>query len=497
MSIATGTAVDPSGDSLNTMDIDGVACHFCHSMVDPVYKKGISPERDAGILAQLDEAPQFYGNAMLVLDPDGLRRGPYEESAAPHMAIGSAFHKSGDFCGSCHDVGNLAVTKLADGRFRYNNADQESQTTDPHGQFPLERTYTEWKLSSFANGGVDMGGRFGGLGGGVVSSCQDCHMPKARAQGCFFGPERDDLARHDFAGASAWVLEIIGEYYKDMFDPDVDQSMLVVGRQKAVDMLERAATLEPAQLDGILKVRVINESGHKIPTGHIEGRRIWVNVRIFGAQDELIREYGHYDAAEAHLDEASTTVYEMHVGLSDDAALATGFAAGVTTHMALADTIEKDNRIPPRGFNNAAYTQGGAPAVGASYADGQHWSDVRYFIPEGAERAEVRLYYATVTRHYIETLRNANTTDHWGDTLYDLWLRTGKCTPILMSTESIAIDPFVRGDLDHDGAVSTSDLSMLLSDWGTGVIGSDLNGDGTVDTADLGMLVGLFSGGGR
>ncbi|MCB9848497.1 MAG: hypothetical protein H6814_08800 [Phycisphaeraceae bacterium] len=491
-SIITGSANDPSGASLNSLDVDGVSCHFCHSMVDPVYKPGISPERDSWILGQLEDVPSFYGNAMLVIDPVGTRRGPYMESAAPHVAIGSAFHRSGDYCGSCHDVGNLAVTKQPDGTYRYNTIGEESPTSDPHGQFPLERTYTEWKLSAFANGGVDMGGRFGGDNATVVSTCQDCHMPRTTGQGCYFGPERDDLARHDFAGASAWVLEIIGEYYKDMDDPDVDQGALLAGRQKAIEMLQRAATVEVEQHNGLINVRVINETGHKLPTGHIEGRRVWINVRMLDGDGGLLREYGHYDEEEAHLDEASTTVFEMHVGLSAAAAAATGYSEGVTTHMALADTIEKDNRIPPRGFNNELYNAGGAPAVGAAYADEQHWSDVRYFIPDGASRIEVHLFYATATRHYIEALRDANHTDHWGNTLYNLWLRTNKGAPILMTTAELGVSPFVRGDLDDDGVVGSPDLSIMLSQWGDPGSDADLNGDGVVDTADLGILIGSF-----
>jgi hypothetical protein len=492
MSIATGAATDPTGDSLDYRDLDGVSCHLCHSMVDPIYKPGISPERDEGILAMLEDVPSHYGNAMIVLDPDGLRRGPYEESAAPHLAIGSTFLRSSEFCGTCHDVGNLAVTRRPDGTYRYNALDAASPTDDPHGQFPLERTYTEWKQSAFADGGVDMGGRFGGAGASVVSTCQDCHMPRAKARGCFFGPERDDLARHDFAGASAWVLEIIAEHFKDGSDPDVSQGALAAGRVKAEEMLRNAATLGVGQRDGLLDVRVINETGHKLPTGHIEGRRVWVNVRLFDGEGRLVREYGHYDAEEAELDESSTTVYEMHVGLSEEAAAIVGDRPGTTTRMALADTIEKDNRIPPRGFANEAFASVGAPVVGAEYADGQHWSDVLYFIPDGVERAEVRLYYATVTRHYIEALRDGNDTDSWGDTLYDLWLRTGKCTPILMASSEIGIATFLRGDFDRDGVVGVSDLSLLLSDWGESGAVTDLNADGVVDTADLGMLIQSF-----
>jgi hypothetical protein len=48
------------------------------------------------------------------------------------------------------------------------------------------------------------------------------------------------------------------------------------------------------------------------------------------------------------------------------------------------------------------------------------------------------------------------------------------------------------GDLDGDGAVTGSDLGILLGNWGAtsgGASAGDLNGDGTVDGADLGLLL--------
>lgn len=489
-SFLTGSAYQPDGSTIDETDRDGVSCHFCHSMVDPVYKPGISPPQDEAILSGLTAVPSYYGNSMFVLDPSGLRRGPYANAQPPHAFVQSDFFRRGDFCGTCHDVGNVAVTRLTDGTYRYNNLNQPTPTEDPAGQFPLERTYTEWKLSAFAQGGVDMGGRFGGDGGTTVSTCQDCHMPRTSARGCFFGPERGDLARHDFAGASAWVLEIIGLYHEG--DPAVDQSSLVEGRQKAIDMLSRAVSLELEQNCGGVRVRVINESGHKIPTGHIEGRRIWADVKVFGAESQLLREYGHYDDETAHLDESSTDVYEMHVGLSDYASFVTGYPVGVTTHMALADTIEKDNRIPPRGFNNAAYEAAGAPVVGSVYEDGQYWDDTYFWLPDEASNVEVTVNYQTVTRHYIEALRDGNVTNDWGDILYQLWLDTNKGAPIPMATQRLDLSAFVRGDDNGNGGIDLADLGAFLECAGDpnestldGCQCMDFEGDRDTDLADF------------
>jgi len=487
MSFVTGHASDPTGATLNHEDFDGVTCHFCHSMVDPIYRPGVSPPEDLAVLKGLTNVPRHYGNSMFVLDPTGTRRGTLEDPFAPHDSIRSPFHKTGSMCGTCHDVGNPAVSRQPDGSYRYNELNAPTPNEDLWALYPLERTYTEWKLSAFARGGVAMGGRFGGHNADVVSTCQDCHMPKVEeAQVCAFGPVRPGVRRHDFAGSGAQVLDIIAEFTRG--DPSVSQYAIQRARAKAVDMLERAASLGVAQSGPWLNVRIINESGHKIPTGHIEGRRIWVNVRFYDAAGTLLREHGGYDNATAELDEHSTRVYEMHVGLSDYAASVTGLPAGPTRRMVLADSIPLDNRIPPRGYNYAEYFVGGAHAVNHPYADGQHWDDTRFNAP-----AQVRIYYQSTPKWYIEDLLVKNRTDHWGRTLYDLWTRTGKGAPILMVGEDFDMAAACSADWNADGFVDFDDLLAYLVDYNAAAMHADMNLDGIVDFNDFLEYVNLFN----
>ncbi len=498
MAVVSGHAEVADGSTLDERDRDGVDCHFCHAMVDPDYKPGISPPADQAILTALESVPAFTGNAMFVLDPEGVRRGPRADAEPSHDLLVSPYFKDSALCGTCHDVGNVAVSRQGDGTYRYNALDAPPESEDLALHFPLERTYTEWKLSTFASEGVDMGGRFGGEGATVVSTCQDCHMPVRAGYASVIGPHRPDLRSHDFAGASSWVLDIIGRHYSD--DPAVDQAALAVGMAAANDMLGRSASLDLAQdAGGVLRARVINESGHKLPTGHIEGRRAWVQVRLRDAGGNLLREYGGYDPLTAELDEASTIVYEMAVGLSAAAAAATGQAPGRTTHMALADTIEKDTRIPPRGFTNAAYTAGGAPAVGRAYADGQYWDDARFWIPANAASAEVTVLYQTVTRHYIEALRDGNASDHWGQTLHDLWEESGRAAPITMASASIPLAGFVRGDFNGNGVLDASDAARLAACLAQGADSEscragDFNGDNLVDCSDADAMIAAWNG---
>jgi len=50
--------------------------------------------------------------------------------------------------------------------------------------------------------------------------------------------------------------------------------------------------------------------------------------------------------------------------------------------------------------------------------------------------------------------------------------------------------PSIPGDLNDDGQVNGTDLSMLLAAWGTSDPVADLNDDGIVDGTDLSMLLG-------
>lgn len=445
VAVGNGHVQTADGSTLTDIDKEGISCHLCHTMVDPIYQAGVSPVEDLPILTALEQVPDTFGNAMFVLDPLDRRRGPRPDALPPHAMLTSPFHKRSDMCGTCHDVGNVATTRQPDGSYRYNLLNASAPDADPWAQFPLERTFTEWKLSAFAAGGVDLAGRFGGARGAVVSTCQDCHMPTNSGSACSWGAVRTDLPSHEFAGAAVPSLDLIAAY--TVADPAVDQSAIAAGRIRALSMLERAADVELSLDQGELVARVINQSGHKLPTGHIEGRRVWLNTRFEDANGQLLAEQGHYDQVEALLDESSTTVYEMLVGLSADAAAVTGHPAGQTSHMALADTIVKDTRIPPRGFDNANFNAGGAPVVGISYADGQYWHERRTPLPPDTDRIIATLYYQSLPRGYIEHLRDANVTDQWGQTLYDLWQQTGRGEPLRMVQTSLSL-----GDvLLHDG----------------------------------------------
>ena len=302
-------------------------------------------------------------------------------------------------------------------------------------------------------------------------------------------PIHPDLPQHAFNGGNTWVLDAIRTLYDD-FETGLHADVVADSLARALEMLQNASDMELTIAEDLLSVRIINYTGHKLPTGYPEGRRMWLNVQFFDDQEELIIEHGAYDSATAELTTSDTKVYEMKLGLDETMAALTGLPASESFHFVLNNMIVKDNRIPPIGFTNAAFEAVQAAPVGQVYADGQYWDDTAFAIPEGAVSATVMLYFQTTSKEYIEFLRDENVTDGRGQEAYDLWVMHGKSAPAVMDQLTITLDEGEPADFNHDGVVDAADLAELLSSWGPcGGCPADLDGNGTVDAADLAELL--------
>jgi hypothetical protein len=150
-----------------------------------------------------------------------------------------------------------------------------------------------------------------------------------------------------------------------------------------------------------------------------------------------------------------------------------------TFHFVLADGRYKDNRIPPAGFRIAEAAERLVEPAWAGMTDPDYFSaeeyaggydEVEISIDPGAARVEVRLYYQTTSREYIEFLRdeiNGNgatlsgpgvagdapylvQTDSffdqlraWGDAIWQLWRHNRNidgAAPVLMAEATLSID---------------------------------------------------------
>jgi len=432
----------PSGAALdeNQGDFDGVNCDVCHRLVDPFYEPGQNPAVDAQILSSLPLVPFSIGNGQMVVDPAGVGRGPFDLGAGfvLHDWLLSPFHRESLLCATCHEVSNPQFSRQPDGTYALNAMQAQHPTHDKLDELPVERTFGEWSKSVYAQAPIETNGRFGG-NETAVSSCQDCHMPKATGTGCqpgLGGPVRDDLPLHDSLGANSWVLGAVRNLHPDS-ETGLSAQSVANAHARNADMMSRALDLELFVAGADLGVRIVNQTGHKLPTGYGEGRRMWIHVRFLDSGGALLAEHGAYDAGTATLTTADTKVYEIQQGLDAAMAALTGIPEGPSFHLVLNNVTLLDNRIPPRGFSNAAFEEVQALPVGATFPEQHYWDDTLYAIPPGAEIAEVEVFHQTTAREYIEFLRDTNTTDNTGQIAHDQWVATGRSAPLPMGARTI------------------------------------------------------------
>ncbi len=441
----SGHSFDTGGGMVTAHDRQSVQCNFCHRMVDPDYKAGTSPPEDEAILDSLKAIPLTSGDGEYVADPAQSRRGPFSDAVAQHPVTYSPFHKSAAFCGTCHDVSNPVFVKgLADGDYVPTAFDTRHPDGDLRNMFPIERTYSEWSQSTFASIGVYAPQFAGNKADGIVSTCQDCHMRDVSGAGANVEgtPVRPDLPLHDQMGGNHFIPDVL----YDFFPSEVDTFQLRDAKQRAIDMLQKAATMALATgLSGsnpTVTVTITNESAHKLPSGYPEGRRIWLNVQAYNESDVLVYESGAYEPSTGDLThDADLKIYQIKPGISTSLSSAIGYPAGVSFHFVVNDTIYSDNRIPPRGFTNAAFTAIQSPPVAYSYADGSHSDSTVYTLPESAVFIRATLYYQSTSKEYVEFLRDENETNSAGDDLYAAWVAQGRAAPIVMVTDTIRIVP--------------------------------------------------------
>lgn len=430
-----GRSVPTDGSRMVAEDHAAVSCAMCHQMVDPIFDP-LNPTNDFTILSALKNPGTNFGNGMFVIDPTATQRGPYTNAAAPHTFLHSPFHKEAALCGTCHDVSNPAFYKDAQGNYVPNAFNLATTNTSAHSMLPVERTYSEWLNSEYNTPLGVYAPQFAGTKpDGRVATCQDCHMRGVSGYGANPAnnpgvPLRNDLPLHDMTGGTTWLLGLM----TNLFPNDVSVPAVQAGIQRATYMLENAAEVSVAKTNGQLRVRVVNNTGHKLPTGYPEGRRIWLNAKFFNAANALLGESGAYNTNTGVLNhDAQAKVYEIHLGIETNLANALGLPPGPSFHFVLNNQVFLDNRIPPRGFSNANFAVFGGAPVGHSYADGQYWDDTFYTLPTGATRAEVQLFYQSTSKEFIEFLRDENTTDSRGQEMFDLWNNNGKCPPTLMA----------------------------------------------------------------
>jgi hypothetical protein len=369
-----GRSTPTDGSGLFAGDADGVDCDTCHKMTNTNNAELLGVMNPPFVANDgLDPATGYYGSGMLSLWGGSEKLGPYSDPSARHQFSQSSFHRSQDFCGSCHDVSNPAVGDLAPNNGRQPSGDELIASGVPgapvdgkaaFNNFPyqygiVERTYSEYYSGALSSALVsDYGNLPADLQAGAIESvynaaamgdyadgtpryftCQTCHLRATTGAGCNKkgAPIRTDLPLHDLTGGNYWMSDAI--QYQDAAGTlrlgsglsTVQVDALTAGEDRARQQLNLAATLDV----GGNTLKITNLTGHKLISGYPEGRRMWLNIQWFDDSNNLLREDGAYGDLSVDINgtstqvktlldlhDANTKVYEAHYGMTQDWATA-------------------------------------------------------------------------------------------------------------------------------------------------------------------------------
>ncbi len=228
-----------------------------------------------------------------------------------------------------------------------------------------------------------------------------------------------------------------------------------------------------------VNVKVTNKAGHKLPTGFSEGRQAWIHLAVVNEEGKFLYQDGIFGENGRLVRTPETKVYEQVAmagrpqrrgeegrscyegypfldGNGDDCV----DEKEAHFHFILMNYIQKDNRIPPRGFDKAGYDKDGAFIVpfdpkDTDYPNGQNWDVTPYSfdVPEKARgriRITATLWYQTFSREFVEFLAKSDVEktqrfggrardlpagpyanhETWGSALYQLWKDAGMGPPV-------------------------------------------------------------------
>lgn len=405
-----GHAASPDGAQLDAVDLQGIGCETCHR-AEP------SP---------LPAGPYLLGDAQLVFDGNTAKRGPYGDASSPaHASLESKNLGDSRFCGQCHQVTN-PERKLRD-----------ALGNETLYDFPLDTTYEEWALSDYAQAGSP-----------AFQSCADCHMKRAKnalpIATTLNAPLRNTPRTHSLAGGNYWGIQAVMEA-----NPERAQAFPIAFKNAlsaTKDMLRASVIislqglpehLTPGEIFSV-NVRVENSTGHKFPTGYAESRRAWLSLSLLdhhGVEEVLV---GGYDMQTHQIQaDPKPRIYRAQHGRWN------GAAQEAEEHLAMHDSVLMDSRIPPRGFKGSDTTlpmgemdysmQGG----GYKHFDEASYSFAAPSNLEGHTRLIARVYFQSMTREYIEFLRDKNTTTSHGQALHSIYEATGSAAPMEIASAEL------------------------------------------------------------
>jgi hypothetical protein len=293
----------------------GVHCDVCHTISGTNLNKTAVLE---------------HGNSSFIVAPGKTKRAGLADAKSPyHDTAKSDHHTKSDFCGNCHNIFH------------------------PENNFPIERTYDEWKYSIYAQNNIH---------------CQDCHMVPVEVANkvadtlttpenmsdsplegfaALSGPLRKVVHTHGFIGGNAVITKALGkdkvEEYQDLGrDKNYDEA---IKRLKSAASLKVFVERKGSDPMHELTVKVTNErAGHHLPTSLTEVRQIWIETVVTDDQGRELYRNGTLDAA----NEVPKNAVVFNAHAVDKNGQYTALPWEITRFVDV-------NTIPPKGYKYARY----------------------------------------------------------------------------------------------------------------------------------------------
>ena len=293
---------------------------------------------------------------------------------------------------------------------------------------------------------------------------------------------------HQFAGGNTWIPQVLkGEYPNLARDASFDATTawafdMLQNRSATVEIAAPASVPDDSTLD--IAVKVTNLTGHKLPTGYGEGRRMWIHVIAKDGTDSTLWESGAWSPETGVLSEdPQLKVYEVQQGIWNENGLGAcdieDSEGNHLFHFVRNNCVALDNRIPPLGFTGANDVE--TRPVNYTYPEASLGVLVNYDVTEyqipissgtpGPVTVAATLRYQTSSKEYIEFLRDQAVERGFpddcvgrseplppgmsrGEYLYSLWADPayGKSPPVDMATAqgitdiALFADGFESGD---------------------------------------------------
>lgn len=401
-------AAGPEGDLAR----DGISCAACHQIA----AQGLGQEASFSGGFQFGTQREIYG-------PYAAPFANPMKSMVGYTPVQGSHIQGAALCGSCHALVTEALTPEGKGTGH---------------QMGEQLTYLEWRRSAYTTEG----------GGTSPRSCQDCHMPDTRddgqplhtrlarrPNGTDFPPlqPRGPFSRHTFVGANTLLLKLLRQGRAQLNPPASDPELSQAEQQTRDHLGQHAASVQvlavqaaAGQVD--FRVRVVNQAGHKFPSGY-PSRRAFLHLELLDAAGAVLWQSGQVDAQgrllgaggqplPAELPGGPYHPHRQQILAADEvlvyeSVMDDGHGAP-SFDLLGAEGFVKDNRLLPIGHHDDTVGPLSTAPIGVADSDFSAGSDeVVVHLPVAAKPAQIRatLRYQTFGPRYLAEMTRRPTAE--------------------------------------------------------------------------------------